>query len=76
MCECVSKCACVYVCMRVCVCVCVCMCIHQLIVFSLSLCSVLEEDFLKYVEAFFPYLRLALQNYAAYQVSSIAVNYG
>ena len=39
-------------------------------VFSLSLCSVLEEDFLKYVEAFFPYLRLALQNYAAYQVSS------
>ena len=44
--------------------------------FSLSLCSVLEEDFLKYVEAFFPYLRLALQNYAAYQVSSIAVNYG
>ena len=72
----VCVCVCVHVCVRVCVCVCVCMCIHQLIVFSLSLCSVLEEDFLKYVEAFFPYLRLALQNYAAYQVSSIAVNCG
>ena len=67
-------CVCVCACVRACVCVC--MCIHQLIVFSLSLCSVLEEDFLKYVEAFFPYLRLALQNYAAYQVSSIAVNCG
>ena len=63
-------CVCVRVCVRACVrayvhaCayvhVCLCMCIHQLIVFSLSLCSVLEKDFLKYVEAFFPYLRLSL----------------
>ena len=78
VCVCVCVCVCVRACVRACAYVhaCVCVCIHQLIVFSLSLCSVLEEDFLKYVEAFFPYLRLALQNYAAYQVSSTAVHCG
>ena len=32
---------------------------------------VLGEDFQHYMEVFFPFLKLALQNYAAYQVPTI-----
>ena len=41
----------------------------------LLLLSVLGENFIHYMDAFFPFLKLALQNYAAYQVHTYMYMY-